>query len=165
MYFTFLLLISASITFFMASKIANFFLAERPEVKWIVFASLASAFIAVIAFVGLNFIVAGIDLSATDSSQTLMKRYPTVMLVVTISILLLLSSVSFKVINKMGWGAALATNIASVGIILAISFGASSLLSDKKVMSKPEMTNVVAPAEEGIIVKGESIAKLLTPQN
>ncbi|MEE9445970.1 MAG: hypothetical protein V3V19_09935 [Cocleimonas sp.] len=163
MYLALSLLISASITFFIASKIANYFLAERPEIKWIMFASLASAVIAVSAFIMLNFIVAGIDLSTTDATQTLMKRYPTVMLIATISILLLLSSVAFKVINKMGWGAAIATNIASVGIIMATSFGASTLLDDNKVMNKPVITKV-APAEEAT-VRDDSIAKLLTPHN
>lgn len=160
MYLTLMLLISAAITFFIASRITQFFLAERPEVKWVVFASLGSVLIAMITFIGLNFIVAGIDLSAADPSQTLTKRHPTVMFIITISIMLLLSSVAFKVINKMGWGSAIVTNIASVAVMLVASVG-SVTLNDNKISSEIEIAKIV-PSEE-VLVKGDSIVKLVKP--
>jgi len=159
MYFTLTLIASAAITFFIASKMAKFFLAKRPEVKWVILASLASTLIVVTSYIGLNFIVAWIDLSATDPSQTLTKLHPIIMLVITITTLLLLSSVAFKVINDMCWGSAIATNVASVAIMFIISLSSVTLIDNNA--DKFETAKTI-PAEE-IMTKDESIAKLLSP--
>jgi hypothetical protein len=159
MYLILTLLASAAITFFIASKIAKYFLAKRPEVKWVILASLASALIVFTTYIGLNIIVAWIDLSATDPSQTLTKLHPIVMLVITITTLLLLSSVAFKVINQMCWGSAIATNVASVAIMFIISLSSVMLIDSSA--GKLE-TAKAAPSEE-ITIKDESIAKLLSP--
>ncbi len=159
MYLTLSLLASAAITLFIVSKITQFFLAKRPEIKWLIFAFLGSAIIALTTYIGLNFIVSWIDLSATDASQTLTKLHPMLMLVITVSTMLLLSSVAFKVINQMCWGSAIVTNVASVAIILLTSIGSMSLIDSKTTRFE---TATAAPLDHEV-VKDESIAKLLSP--
>lgn len=158
MYLTLSLLASAAITLFIANKIAQFFLAKRPEIKWLIFAFLGSMVIALATYIGLNVIVSWIDLSATDPSQTLTKLHPMLMLVITVSTMLLLSSVAFKVINQMCWSSAIVTNVASVAIMLLTSIGSMSLIDHKT----KSFESAAAPLEQEV-VKDESIAKLLSP--
>jgi len=110
MYLTLSLLAAVIVTLLVVSKIAKMLLAKRAGLESIIFASVISALIAVTTYIGLNLFVEGLD--------------PMVMLGVTFGAMLLFSSAAFKYINKMSWGAAIATNVANVVVILATSVAA-----------------------------------------
>ncbi len=110
MYLMLSLLAAVIVTLFAVSKIAKMLLAKRSGLEWITVASIVSALIAVVTYVTLNIYVAGLE--------------PMVMLGITFAAMILFSSIAFKVINQMSWGAAIATNVANVVIILATSVGA-----------------------------------------
>ncbi len=110
MYLTLSLLVAVVVTLLVISKIAKMLLAKRPQLEWITVASVVSAVIAIITYVGLNLFVVGLD--------------PMVMLGVTFGTMLIVSSAAFKYINQMGWGAAIVTNVANVVVILATSVAA-----------------------------------------
>ncbi len=153
------LLVSITITLFLVSKIADYFLAKRPEIKWILFASLGSALIAFTTYIGLTFVIAWLDRSVIDPSLTLTNLHPMAVLVISATIMLLLSSIAFKVINQMCWPSAITTNFVSVAIMtitLAGSFALNGLGSDKHVTAK------ITPSEK-IITTSESVAKLVKP--
>ena len=159
MYLTLSLIALTALSLFTLSKIADYFLAKRPEIKWILLASLGSAFIAFISYIGLTFIIAGIDLSAAGQSQTLINSHPTVILVVSAIIMLLLSSVAFKSINQMCWPSAITTNFVSLAIttiVLASTFSSNDNRTEKLVTAK------TAPVEKAID-KSKSIVNLVKP--
>ncbi len=110
MYLTLSLLVAVGITLFAVSKIAKMLLAKRSGLEWITIASIVSALIAVVTYVTLNIYVAGLE--------------PMVMLGITFAAMILFSSIAFKIFNQMSWGAAIATNVANVVIMLATSVGA-----------------------------------------
>ncbi len=116
MYLMLALLVAVGVTLFIVSKIAKMLLAKRAGLEWITIASIVSALIAVVTYITLNIYVVGLE--------------PMIMLGITFGAMILLSSIAFKVINQMSWGAAVATNIANVVIILATSI-AAVLISGK----------------------------------
>ena len=110
MYLTLSLLVAVAVTLFVVSKFAKMLLAKRPNLEWITLASIVSAVIAVATYITLNLFVTGLE--------------PMTMLGITFSAMILLSSIAFKIINKMSWGAAIATNVANIVIMLATSIAA-----------------------------------------
>jgi len=110
MYLSLSLLAAVVITLLAVSKIAKMLLAKRPGLEWITAASLVSAAIAIVTYLGLNVFVKGLD--------------PYVMLGITFTAMLLISSAAFKFINKMSWSGAIATNVANIVIVLATSVAA-----------------------------------------
>jgi hypothetical protein len=110
MYLMLSLLVAVGVTLFVVSKIAKMLLAKRSGLEWITVASIVSALIAVVTYVTLNIYVAGLE--------------PMMMLGITFGAMILFSSIAFKVINQMSWGAAIATNVANVVIMLATAIGA-----------------------------------------
>ncbi len=110
MYLMLSLLVAAGVTLFVVSKIAKMLLAKRPGLEWVTFASIVSALIALVTYLTLNIYVSGLE--------------PMVMLSITFTAMIVFSSIAFKVINQMGWGAAIATNVANVVIFIATSVAA-----------------------------------------
>ncbi len=110
MYLMLSLLVAAGVTLFVVSKIAKMLLAKRPGLEWVTFASIVSALIALVTYLTLNIYVSGLE--------------PMVMLGITFTAMIVFSSIAFKMINQMGWGAAIATNVANVVIFIATSVAA-----------------------------------------
>lgn len=110
MYLSLSLLAAVVITLFAVSKIAKMLLAKRAGLEWITAASLVSAVIAIVTYLGLNVFVKGLD------------TY--IMLGISFGAMLLISSAAFKYINQMSWSGAIATNVANVVIVLATSVAA-----------------------------------------
>ena len=110
MYLMLSLLVAAGITLFVVSKIAKMLLAKRPGLEWVTVASIVSALIALFTYVTLTIYVVGLE--------------PMMMLGITFAAMIVFSSIAFKVINKMSWGAAIATNVANVVIFVATSVAA-----------------------------------------
>ena len=110
MYLMLSMLVAVMVTLFLVSKIAKMLLAKRSGLEWITIASIVSALIAVVTYITLNIYVAGLE--------------PMIMLGITLGAMILFSSIAFKLINQMSWGAAIATNVANVVIMLATSVGA-----------------------------------------
>ena len=110
MYLMLSLLVAVGVTLFIVSKIAKMLLAKRSGLEWITVASIVSALIAVVTYITLNIYVAGLE--------------PMMMLGITFGAMILFSSIAFKTINQMSWGAAIATNVANVVIMLATAVGA-----------------------------------------
>ena len=154
MYITLSLLLSAAVTLFVVSKIADFFLAKRPEIKWVLLAILGSTFISFVTYIGLTAIIAWLDLSVTDQSIT--NLYPLTVLGISGTIIILLSSIAFKVINQMCWPSAITTNFISVAIIAIALTGSFSLKNNG---SDELVTEKIAPIEKAID-KSRSLAKI-----
>ncbi len=154
------LLALAALSLFILSKIADYFLAKRPEVKWVFLAVMGSVLIGFASYIGLTFIIAWFDLSVADQSQTLANLYPIAVLVISASIILLVSSIAFKVINQMCWPSAITTNFISMAII-TIAFMGSFALNDTN--SEKQVTAKTTPTEQIIAKDDEAIAKLLSP--
>ena len=157
MYLTLSLLASVAITLFVASKITRYFLAKRAEVKWVVLAFLGSTIIAVATYIGFSFMFAMIDHSAIES---LTRLHPDIMLIITVSAMLLLSSIAFKIINQMDWKEAITTNIVSAVIMFAAS---SSFIALMDASDKTNIVTAKAPSSEQAVVKDNAIAKVVKP--
>lgn len=127
MYLTLSLLAAVIVTVLVVSKIAKMLLAKRFQLEWIVLASVVSAVIAIATYVGLNLFVVGLE--------------PMVMLGITFGVMLIISSAAFKYINQMGWGAAIATNVANVVIVLATSVAAVVLNGESLTKTISSITN------------------------
>jgi len=167
MYSILSLVLLGALSLFILSKIANYFLAKRPEIKWIFLAVMGSALIALTSYIGLTFIIAMLDLPVTDPSQTLAQLHPILVMVVSSVVILLLSSVAFKVINQMCWPSAITTNFVSVAIMV-IAFAGSFALNDNS--AEKLVTAKTVPSEQVVdksinknIDKGASVAKVLSP--
>ena len=154
MYITLSLLLSAAVTLFVVSKIADFFLAKRPEIKWVLLSILGSTFISFVTYIGLTAIIAWLDLSVTDQSIT--NLYPLTVIGISGTIIILLSSIAFKVINQMCWPSAITTNFISVAIIAIALTGSFSLKNNG---SDELVTEKIAPIEKAID-KSRSLAKI-----
>ena len=153
------LVLLGALSLFILSKIANYFLAKRPEIKWIFLAVMGSAVIALISYIGLTFVIALLDLPVTDPSQTLAKLHPLLVMVISSVVILLLSSVAFKSINQMCWPSAITTNFVSLAIttiVLASTFSSNDNRTEKLVTAK------TAPVEKAID-KSKSIVNLVKP--
>ncbi|MEE9444729.1 MAG: hypothetical protein V3V19_03590 [Cocleimonas sp.] len=151
MYLTLSLLAAVIVTVLVVSKIAKMLLAKRFQLEWIVLASVVSAVIAVVTYVGLNLFVVGLE--------------PMVMLGITFGAMLLISSAAFKYINQMGWGAAIATNVANVVIILATSVAAIVLNGESLTKTISSLTDSAKnnTAMVGSMVNDNGIANIATP--
>ena len=156
MYITLSLLLSAAVTLFVVSKIADFFLAKRPEIKWVMLAILGSVFISFVTYIGLTVTIAWLDLSVTDQSLTLTNLYPVTVLGISGTIIILLSSIAFKVINQMCWPSAITTNFISVAIIAIALTGSFSLKNN----GSDELVTVKTAPIEKAIDKSRSLAKI-----
>jgi len=154
MYITLSLLLSAAVTLFVVSKIADFFLAKRPEIKWVLLSILGSTFISFVTYIGLTAIIAWLDLSVTGQSIT--NLYPVTVLGISGTIIILFSSIAFKVINQMCWPSAITTNFISVAIIAIALTGSFSLKNNG---SDELVTEKIAPIEKAID-KSRSLAKI-----
>ena len=165
------LVLLGALSLFILSKIANYFLAKRPEIKWIFLAVMGSAVIALISYIGLTFVIALLDLPVTDPSQTLAKLHPLLVMVISSVVILLLSSVAFKVINQMCWPSAITTNFVSV-VIVTIALSGSLSLNDNR--AEKLVTAKSVPSEQVVdksidkninknIDKCVSVANVLSP--
>lgn len=102
MYFYASLFAALIVTLVVVSKVAKMLLAKRYSIKWILLASLVGAAFAAVAYVLVTVFVKDLD--------------PMVMLVLSTSVLALVLSGAFKYINKMSWGSAVTTVIATIAV-------------------------------------------------
>lgn len=119
-------IVAFAITIFLVSKIAEMLQAKRAGMSWIFLASIIGAFVAALTLIPLGMFVEGLD--------------PTVMLILTVVIMLIVSSMAFKYINIMKWGSAITTNIANIvlsliAITAAVVLNGGSLEETYKVVS------------------------------
>ena len=129
MYFYASLFAAFVITLIVVSKITEMLLAKRPQIGWVLLASLVGGGAAVIAFLLLSLFVKGID--------------PMVMLIVSLSTMFIVSSAAFKYINLMSWTGAITTNVANIVIVL-ITMTAAVVLNGKSLEEEFLAMNSVA---------------------
>jgi small nuclear ribonucleoprotein (snRNP)-like protein len=135
-------IVALAITIFLVSKIAEMLQAKRSGMSWIFLASTIGAFVAALTLVPLGLFVEGLD--------------PNVMLILTVVIMLIVSSMAFKYINKMNWGSAITTNIANivlslVAITAAVVLNGGSLDETYETVSNSitKNTNMVSQVASG----------------
>jgi len=129
MYFYASLFAAFVITLIVVSKIAEMLLAKRPQIGWVLLASLVGGGAAIIAYFLLSLFVKGID--------------PMVMLIASLSAMFIVSSAAFKHINQMSWTGAVTTNIANIAIVL-ITMTAAVVLNGKSLEEEFLAVNTVA---------------------
>jgi hypothetical protein len=129
MYFYASLFAAFAITLIVVSKIVEMLLAKRPQIGWVLLASLVSSGAAVIVYFLLTLLVKGID--------------PMIMMIVSLSTMFIVSSAAFKYINQMTWAGAVTTNIANVVIVL-ITMTAAVVLNGKSLEDEFLAMNTVA---------------------
>jgi len=129
MYFYASLFVAFVITLIAVSKIAEMLLAKRPNIGWVLLASIVSAGSAILTFILLSTFIKGVD--------------PMVMMIISLSAMFIVSSAAFKNINQMSWSGAVTTNIANIVIIL-ITMTAAVVLNGKSLEDELSAMNMVA---------------------
>ncbi len=102
MYYTASLALAATVTFYLVSQIAKMLHAKRPDIGWVVLASVVGGVLAFISFILLKTFIVGLD--------------PLVILAISLFAAFIVSSASFKAINQMSWGNAITTSVANIAI-------------------------------------------------
>jgi len=136
MYFYASLFAAFVITLIVVSKIAEMLLAKRPNIGWVLLASLVGSGAAIIAYVLLSLFINGID--------------PMVMMIVSLSVMFIVSSAAFKVINQMSWSGAVTTNIANIVIVL-ITMTAAVVLNGKSLEEELSVLNTVTKDNMSVV--------------
>ena len=136
MYFYASLFAAFVITLIVVSKIAEMLLAKRPNIGWVLLASLVGSGAAIISYVLLSLFINGID--------------PMVMMIVSLSVMFIVSSAAFKVINQMSWSGAVTTNIANIVIVL-ITMTAAVVLNGKSLEEELSVLNTATKDNMSVV--------------
>lgn len=112
------LIVALGATLWLVSYIAKMLHAKRSGMGWVFLAWITGGIFAVLAAIPLSMFASELD--------------PTVFLITSIVLSLIITSAAYKFINQMGWGGAITTNIASnviglVAVVVAVLATGNSL--------------------------------------
>ncbi len=145
MYYAASLFLAVAITFYLVSQIAKMLHAKRPDIGWVILASIVGGILAFITFILLKTFIVGLD--------------PIITLAGSLFVAFIVSSAAFKGINQMSWGSAITTSVANIAIGM-IAIVAAVVLNGESIKDTFQSVSKVAQTKSDMveyIATGEAV--------